>query len=291
MTRVAARHAGLAASVLALAVLMQPATALAWGYVGHRVIAEQAIETLPEPLRAYFRAHRRDISDWSIEPDTVLKKRHGREETVKHFIDLDLYGVPPFGALPRSYRAAVARYGRKTVNERGTVPWTIEQKHERLVREMRAGEWSEALKTAAYAGHYCGDATMPLHAVSNYDGRATGNDGIHKAVEHDLVDARIGEFMKRIRPLLRSARADGYGGPEIFTVLTESYTAVPALLAADTEARTRGAPGSVAYVDELERRAGALLRTRLARAIELLAAFWLSAWEEAGRPAPRRADR
>jgi hypothetical protein len=281
------RVARLAVSMLALATLGRPAAAHAWGYVGHRMIEEQAIDTLPEPLRTHFHAHRREISDWSIEPDTLLKERHGRDETVKHFLDLDLYGVPPFPALPRSKRAAIARYGEKTVNERGTVPWTIEEKHARLVREMRAGDWAEALKTAAYAGHYCADATMPLHAVSNYDGKATGNDGIHKAVERDAVDARIEDYFRRLRPLLHPARPERYGSAEIFAVLSESYAAVPALLAADTEARASDAPGSAAYVDRLEQRAGAMLAARLARAIELVAAFWLSAWQEAGRPTPR----
>lgn len=287
MTRPRNRATILAAAVLELVALMLPAPARGWGYVGHRVIEEQAIETLPEPLRAYFHAHRREISDWSIEPDTVLKERYGRAETVKHFIDLDLYGTPPFPELPRSYRAAVARYGKNTVNERGLVPWTIERAYARLVREMRTGAWPEALRTAAYAGHYCGDATMPLHAVSNYDGVATGNPGIHKAVERDLIDERIGEFLRRLRPMLHPACSSGYGNAQVFAVLLESYAAVPALLAADTEARGAGELGSAAYVDRLERRAGTLLVARLARAVELVGAFWLSAWEQAGRPRPR----
>ena len=60
------------------------------------------------------------------------------------------------------------------------LPWTIEDKHARLVREMRAGKWRAALRTAAYAGHYVADATMPLHAVSDYDGQKSGSPGIHK---------------------------------------------------------------------------------------------------------------
>ena len=121
-------------------------------------VVEVTIETLPDPLRGYFLAHRRELGDWVVEPDTVLKESYGRSEAVKHFIDLDLYGSPPFADLPRSYSAAVRRFGRPVVEERGTVPWTIEQEHARLARKLRADEWRAALRAAAYAGHYVADA-------------------------------------------------------------------------------------------------------------------------------------
>jgi len=281
---VSASRRAIAALCLALAALS--ARAHAWGLATHRLIEEQAIETLPEPLRAYFRAHREQMSDWSVEPDTTLKERHGREEAVRHFIDLDLYGAPPFAELPRSYPMAVRRFGRDVVQSRGTVPWTIEEKHDRLVREMREGNWRAALRTAAYGGHYVADATMPLHAVSDYDGQKSGSPGVHKAVEHELVDARLREYMQRVRAGLKPARAADYDRERIFQLLIESAAAAPELLAADREARRLGSFGSSAYVAALDRQAGRLLTARIARAVEFLGAFWLSAWEQAGRPSP-----
>ncbi|MBI2962208.1 MAG: hypothetical protein HYY35_00510 [Deltaproteobacteria bacterium] len=270
-----------------VAVLLAAPPARGWGFAAHRMIEEEAIETLSEPLRAYFREHREEISDGSIEPDTVLRARDGAREASRHFIDLDLYGAPPFADLPRSYRAAVDRFGRRAVVERGTLPWTIEQKHAELRREMREGRWPQALRTAAHAGHYVADATMPLHAVSNYDGRRTGNAGIHKAVEHDLVDERIARFRTRVRARQRPATAADYGRERVFAVIFESFAAAPELLDADRRARRLGAVGSPAYVESLDDRLGALLAARLARAVDLLGGFWQSAWEEAGRPVPR----
>jgi hypothetical protein len=265
-----------------------PSTAWAWGFATHRAVVEVAIETLPDPLRGYFRAHRGELTDWVVEPDTVLKERYGRSETVKHFIDLDLYGTPPFAALPRSYRVAVHRFGRSVVEERGIVPWTIEQKHARLARELRAGEWRAALRTAAYAGHYVADATMPLHAVSDYDGQKSGSPGVHKAVEHDLVDARLDDYRRAMQATMKPASAASYGSNRIFEALTESFTAAPQLLAADREARTAGPLGSTAYLERLNRKTEKLIDARLARAVELLGALWLSAWDEAGTPLPPR---
>ena len=271
------------AAALLLSLLL-PSPCLGWGLSTHRWVEEQAIETLPEPLRHALRAHVRQISDWSVEPDTVLRERYGAREAVKHFIDLDRYGRPPFAELPRGYRAAVRRYGKEMVEASGTVPWTIEDEHARMVRELRAGEWAKALKTAAYAGHYVADATMPLHTVSDYDGQAAGSPGIHKAVEHALVDERLAEYAARVRAHARPVRAEDYDADAIFAVLFESYAAVPALLSADRAARRAGPVGSARYVAALDRGAGSLLAARLARAVQLLGAFWLSAWEEAGRP-------
>jgi hypothetical protein len=271
-----------------LGLLAVPSTASAWGFATHRAVVEVAIETLPEPLHGYFRAHRGELTDWVVEPDTVLKERYGRSETVKHFIDLDLYGSPPFAELPRSYRAAVRRFGRPVVEERGIVPWTIEREHGRLARELRAGDWRAALRTAAYAGHYVADATMPLHAVSDYDGQKSGSPGVHKAVEHDLVDARLDDYRRAMQAMMKPASAASYGIDRIFEALTESFTAAPQILAADREARTAGSLGSPAYLERLNRKSEKLIAVRLARAVELLGALWLSAWDEAGRPLPPR---
>ena len=273
------------AYLIVLVLLWVPSVVFAWGFAGHRMVAEEAIEMLPADFRAWFRRHREELSDGSIEPDTVLRQRNGRREAVRHFIDLDLYGRPPFAELPRSYHAAVERYGKATVDERGTVPWTIEEKHERLVRELRAGQWREAVKTAAYASHYVADATMPLHSTKDYDGKVSGLPGIHKAVEHGVVDEWIRDYRSAVREAVRPGRAT-YGRDQIFAMLLESYADVPALMKADREARRRAEFESPAYARALDELARPLLVRRLVRAVEMLAAFWASAWVEAGRPVP-----
>jgi hypothetical protein len=265
------------------AALGLPARAGAWGFATHRAIEELAIETLPAPLRDRFREHREEISDWSIEPDTLLREKNGRAETVKHFIDLDLYGTPPFPDLPRSRRAAVERFGEETVEKRGTVPWTIEEKHAELVAELRRRDWPAALRTAAYAGHYIADATMPLHAISDYDGQKSGSPGIHKAVEHDVVDQHLGEYLRIVRAKVGPAKPS-HSIDRIFDLLFESYAAAPELMAADREARRLGSVGSPAYVAVVDRKARVLLTNRIARAVQFLGGFWLSAWQEAGQP-------
>jgi hypothetical protein len=276
-------------SVVALTLLLGPARdALAWGLVAHRMVNEEAIAAVPEPLRAFLRAHREELSDRAVEPDTILKERDGQREKVRHFIDLDLYGPAPFAALPHSQRAAVARYGREVVEERGTLPWTLLEMHGRLVGEMREGRWSDVVTTAGHAGHYVADAFMPLHTTVNYDGQATGNAGVHKAVEHELVDARIRGYRRAVRSRLGEAAKIPYGEEHVFALLVESYRHVPEILAADEEARRKGTLASPRYLDAVDGRLRSLLVTQLTQATAELGVFWRSAWEEAGRPQPPR---
>ncbi len=269
-----------------LLLLSLPAEASAWGLVTHRWVNERAIETLPDPLRAYLRLRQRELSNLAVEPDTVLRKRDGRKEGVKHFIDLDLYGAPPFGQVPPSRKEAYRRYGERTVKDRGTVPWTILDLHRRLVGELRAGRWDRAVEIGGHAGHYLADSTMPLHTTENHDGQLTGQKGIHKAVEHGLVDPRIDEYEKRAEPKIKPAAPDPFRWTVVMAILCESYDAVAPLLAADRSAREAGTFESDRYFTKLDVEARGLLASRLARAASAVGSFWLSAWVEAGRPDP-----
>jgi hypothetical protein len=85
---------------------------------------------------------------------------------------------------------------------------------------------------------------------------------------------------------VKPATAAGYRIDRVFVVLGESFAAAPQLLAADREARSAGSVGSPEYVERLDRRCGKLIVSRLERAVELLGALWLTAWEEAGKPSP-----
>lgn len=270
--------------VLAAACLVVPSTARAWGPATHRWIEETAVTLLPDPLRCFFERGRDRLADLAVEPDTVRRAREGRVEAVRHFIDLDLYGEPPFASLPRSYRTAIRRFGRRTVTERGTLPWVILADYSALRRELRRGDWGKALSTAGLAGHYLADAFMPLHVTSNHDGRKSGAAGIHETIERDLVDARISAYGDAARVRLEPARRRRFKGASVFAILIDSDRDVPALFQAERQARDAGRPGSAAYLDALDLRLRGILTARVAAATSTLASYWLSAWQQAGEP-------
>lgn len=266
------RHRAIGALVVA-AVLVQAPPAGAWGLAAHRWIALRATELTR--CRALADGHARALADFAVEPDTVLKPRLGAVEEVRHFVNLDAYGAPPFRALPRDEAAAVARYGRAAVDREGVLPWWGGRLARRLADEIARGRVDDARRTAGYLAHYAGDATMPLHATSNYDGQRTRQRGLHRRVEARLVDDRLGAFAadaarvgaRRPIPPARSEAA-------LFDALAASFADVAPVLAADHAARRDTRVGSALYYRRLDADLHAALAARLAAGAALTAALW-----------------
>ena len=56
------------------------------------------------------------------------------DEPPRHFMDLDVYGPPPFSALPRDYDRAVERWGREFVDKNGQLAWRTAEIYGQLQR-------------------------------------------------------------------------------------------------------------------------------------------------------------
>ena len=111
------------AVLLALSFLV-PASAFAWGANGARLVANKAIDTLPPDLRPFFDSNRDFILRHSTDPFTLLG-RTPKTELPNHVLFLDHYGKFPFETLPRSYKGAVAKFGRVKLEASGVLPWQI----------------------------------------------------------------------------------------------------------------------------------------------------------------------
>ena len=124
---------------LALVVIGVPAPAAAWGFEAHRFIMDRAIALLPAELRPLFEKNRVTVVERVIDPDT-WRTAGFEEEGKNHFLNLDWegYGEYPFGELPRDHTAAVARFGRERIDANGTLPWRVEEYHDRLRRAFES---------------------------------------------------------------------------------------------------------------------------------------------------------
>ncbi len=79
-----------------------------WGFFGHRRINRLAVFTLPPEMMPAFRGGIDYLAEHAVDPD---KRRYASpHEAVRHYIDLDHWGEPPFPALPRQYVDAVAKH-------------------------------------------------------------------------------------------------------------------------------------------------------------------------------------
>jgi len=297
LSRLAPRLA-IPALLVTAAVALRPVDATAWGLTAHRWVALRAAEIAEPRCRMLVRRHGAELAARAVEPDTVLRVRLGREEEVRHFLDLDHYGAPPFRALPRVYAEAVRRFGREEVERQGTLPWHGASLVGRLERDIRGGDWHAARVTAGYLAHYAADATMPLHATENHDGQRTGQRGLHRRIEANLVGAHLGRYVERaLRTPTRKPIPPVQSEKALFAALEDSYAAVAAVLAADRAARRGTHVGTALYYRRLDADLHAVLGDRLGAAAALTAALWEGACGggqgpvSSAQPRQRRAER
>lgn len=264
---------------------IQPLRVDAWGFNGHKVITDRAIELLPQDIRPFFQKYRTTLVEHSIDPDTY-RTIGFTEEPPRHFLDIDAYGPFPFKDLPHDYNEAVAKFGKDTVIRNGTVPWRTEEIYNQLRESFRQ------LPTSSYArdnvklfssvmAHYVGDSFQPFHAALNYDGQLTGQIGIHARFETELFDRYQDKLHIAAGPIAQIPNAREF----VFTTLTDSFTFVEPILAADREAIKGREVYDDAYFEELWKRTGPIMEKRLAGAVSGVASLITSAWIEAGRPA------
>lgn len=273
-------------AVAALVALLIPSPALAWGFETHKFIVSSAIDILPDAIRPFFQANRVFVVEHCIDPD-LWRIAGFTDEPPRHFVDIDAYGKYPFAELPRDHDAAVVKFGQETLTKNGLLPWRTAEMSGNLGRAFQnqkrgIGYAAGDIKFfSAIIGHYVADAHVPLHAVLNYDGQLTGQNGVHARFEEDLY-VRYGKQLNIQPPPLQSI-------PNvrdfIFDTLLESYQNVDALLAADRQAIGNADTYDERYYDAFFAKVRPILEKRLSQAISGVASVITSEWERAGRPA------
>ena len=274
---------------LAVAVLLVPSSAHAWGYEAHRFIMDRAIALLPPELRPFFERERAIVVERSIDPDTWQNAGYDHAESPHHFLDLDWegYGKYPFSDLPRDYAAAVAKFGKARIEQNGTVPWRTEEMYGNLRRAFgsyqRRGPFGrhDIIHYAAWLAHYVGDAHVPFHAVINYDGQLTNQHGIHARFEAFLFERYRTQLTIAPKPIppIRNPR------DFIFDAAIAGSQMVAPILKSDLEAIGARTVYDDAYYAAFFKSNRAVLERRLNESIAAVAAMIAGAWEAAGKPA------
>ena len=267
-----------------LAVLLAaPPPASAWGFDAHKFIMERTIALLPAELRPFFERHRTTIVEHVIDPD-LWRTAGWEEEPPRHFLDLDAYGAYPFDKLPRDFDHAVAQYGRDFVVKNGLLPWRSAEIFGKLVEAFtqKAGYSRDNIRFfSSVITHYVSDAHVPLHAVLNYDGQLTGQNGVHSRFESELFVRYRETLQVQPQPVFAIDSARDF----VFAALLGSFPLAQPVLDADKAAAT----GREVYDDEYFRvlfeKARPILERRLADSITSSASVITAAWIQAGRPA------
>lgn len=269
-------------------------TAWGWGFWAHPRINRLAVFTLPPDMLQFYKAHIEYITEHAVDPD---KRRYAIEgEDIKHYIDLDKYGVLPFENLPRTWKSAVALYTEDSLKEHGILPYNVPKEMYQLTVAFREKDLRRILKISADLGHYLGDAHVPLHTTSNYNGQLTGQKGIH-----GFWESRIPELFGESFNLFagRAYYVEDIEH-EIWNIVLESHAAVDSVLKFEKELshtfdsdlrysyesrnavtiRTYSKEYSQAFMESL----GDQIERRMRRSILRIGSFWYTAWKNAGSP-------
>jgi hypothetical protein len=288
------RSISLSLLIFLIVLFLSPFPLLSWGFWAHKEITKTAIESLPNGLREFFRAHADSLIAKSTEPDQ--RRFADQAEPSRHYINIDRYGTYPFAELPRQYNEAVSKFGKGMVDSSGTLPWRIAEITEKLAESFRRHDVKEVVFYATWLGHYVADAHVPLHAAQNYDGQLTGQKGLHSRWESRIPE-KFGELY-RLEPRPASYLKDPL--ETAFEVVLESFLKVDSVLSFDKEAlesipekerfiaRKRGDRVIYEYSDPYYERYNTLLdgmvERRMNDAAQRIASYWLTAWENAGKP-------
>ena len=195
-----------------------------WGFWGHQRINQKAIFCLPQPLMQFFKENSDFITKHAVDPD--MRRYADPEEAPRHFIDIDHYGITPFDSLPRHWKEAVSKIGEDSLKAHGIVPYHIQTMLYRLTLDFQSKDFNRALKDAAEIGHYIGDAHVPLHCTSNYNGQKTGQHGIH-----GFWESRIPElFGDRYDYLVGKAEYLSNPSEAVWNTIKESYATKDSVL-------------------------------------------------------------
>lgn len=270
----------------------------AWGFFGHKKINELAIYTLPEELFGFYKDNMDYLIDHSVDPD---KRRYSvKGEAECHYIDMDRYITAeqpnPFLNVPRRWSDAVEKFSEDTLRAHGIVPWNVYLTQQKLTTAFRNEDINRILRLSAEIGHYIGDAHVPLHSTSNYNGQKTGQRGIHGFWESRIPELYFEDYDFFV------GKANYVKAPQTFIWerIEESFAAVDSVLSYERELtasfgeekkysyETRGQTNMKVYSQEFSRAYSQMLdgqiERRMKSAVISIGSFWYTAWIDAGQP-------
>ena len=285
--------------LLASALVVISASPAHWGFFGHKKINELATYTLPEEMFGFYKQHMDFLIEHSVDPD---KRRYSvKGEAERHYIDMDHYcldtlGCNPFSNVPRRWKDAVAKFTEDSLRAHGIVPWHIYLMTLNLTDAFKEENVDKILRLSAEMGHYVGDAHVPLHTTSNYNGQKTNQRGIHGFWESRLPELYFDDYDFFV------GKANYVRSPLnfIWDRVQESFAAVDTVLNFETQLdssfptdqkysfETRGQANMKVYSEPYSKRYSEMLdgqvERRMKSAVISLGSLWYTCWVNAGQP-------
>lgn len=285
--------------LLSLSLALITSLALAWGNWGHKHINRAAIFALPEEMRVFYYNHIDYITESSVVPDLRRPLLNDKAEGPRHFLDVEDFKIP-VADFPKTPKEGYKAYDSAFLARSGILPWYIQELMEKLTRAFKINNKSEILFLSSEIAHYIGDAHMPLHTSSNYNGQLTGQKGIHSLWESVLPPMFGNQFnFKTDKPLYISDITD-----YTWKMIDQSHSLVDSILRSDLRVRKnfdstnmykKDEAGNLvlyynnpvysdAYAASFQKEMGNMVEDQMRRSIYNISCYWFTAWVNAGKP-------
>ena len=241
--------------------------------LAHQVTVAAAIDTLPKPLKGFYKDHRAEMPSLALEPEFPVR---GPE---RRFM-VDRLLPFPFRDLPRTEAEIKTRFGDKA-DGIGRLPWLIQESYARLVDAMKAGDKEKILAESDVLAGLVVDMHSALNLTENYDGQKTGQHGLWVRLVEKLPQA-VGRDLK-----VSPDAANYLDNPKeyVFSMMLGTYVWLDNTLYLEELARRGKAGYGDPYFEDLARKLGPILREHvLSPAAEDAGSYWYTAWTVAGRP-------
>lgn len=211
-----------------------------WGVTGHALVPELAAKLVFEDAKTpalkkwgeLLKRNATALGHYAFVPDALFKtdKQTSKSESVTHYFDSD-FGFP-LEKIPLETKAAEQYFLKETgeagFEKVGSLPWRARQLYDLAkeqfsqIKELPLGENHESLERLSgdlkltfnglyllgILAHYTGDAGVPFHGVEDFDGKKTGNRGIHLHYEEACVDYYANDLLQEAYTEAKERRAD-----------------------------------------------------------------------------------
>jgi hypothetical protein len=265
-----------------------------WGFFAHQRINRLAIFTLPQEMMPFYKKHLRYIMEHSVAPD---QRRYAvKDEAPRHYIDLDNYGDSAAYKLPIFWKDAVEKLTEDSLMKHGIVPWHIQFMKFQLTKAFQEKDSQRILRLSAEIGHYIGDANVPLHTTSNYNGQKTNQLGIHGFWESRLPELYSDDYDF----FVGSAEYERFIAKRAWSAIQNANKCLDSVLVFEQNLNAsfkvnkkysieeRNGQNIKVYAKDYSKKYHQALdnqvERQMKRAIKMIGDFWFTAWVDAGQP-------
>jgi LPXTG-motif cell wall-anchored protein len=141
-----------------------------WAWGTHQFITQNAINVMPRSLDWFFENYSSTIVSYCTLPD--VWKATDSMEGYRHYDDTDIpHGANAVLTTENYLGKEILVYDESAISgyANGTLPWNLVNNFNMLVVCLKENEWEHAAQIAGAMAHYMEDASMPLHATSEYN--------------------------------------------------------------------------------------------------------------------------